>query len=68
MQVPRAAMERAQESFGRCELGAERRLRRRCRRRVIGGRWKTARRCPLRMGSSKRWGIGVGRPMRGGED
>ena len=29
MQVPRAAMERAQESFGRCELGAERRLRRR---------------------------------------
>ena len=29
MQVPSAAMERAQESFGRCELGAERRSRRR---------------------------------------
>ena len=29
MQVPRAALERAQESFGRGELGAERRSRRR---------------------------------------
>ena len=29
MQVPRAAMAWAQESFGRCELGDERRIRRR---------------------------------------